>query len=92
MNTREQNEIDELPDKYRPLGAWGYFGYSLLFGLGLIGLICAIVFAFNNDNIARRNYARGCLISSIIVTVITVIIVVACWGLIVALIAQMPPQ
>ena len=27
----ERDEIEKLPYKYRPMSAWGYFGYSLLF-------------------------------------------------------------
>ena len=30
----------ELPSQYRPIGAWGYFGYSLLFSIPLVGFIC----------------------------------------------------
>lgn len=90
MSYQEQDEIEQLPDKYRPLSMWGYFGYGLLFGLGLVGIICAIVCAFNNENIARRNYARATLITYIIVIVITTIIVAACWAMIVALISQLP--
>ena len=50
---------DQLPLQYRPLGAWAYFGYSLLFALPLVGFICLIIFSFNDDNINRRNYARS---------------------------------
>lgn len=49
----------EGPEKYRPLSPWGYFGYSLLFCIPIIGWIFWIVFAFSGKNINRRNYARS---------------------------------
>ena len=58
-NEAEQREIDQLPEKYRPLGMWGYFGYTVLFSIPLIGFICTIVFSFNDASIARRNFARS---------------------------------
>ncbi|MBQ4245186.1 MAG: zinc ribbon domain-containing protein [Clostridia bacterium] len=47
------------PPQFKPLSPWGYLGYSILFMLGPIGLIICIVFAFDNDNINRRNFARS---------------------------------
>lgn len=55
----EKDEIMALPDKYKPLGAWEYFGYTILFSVPLIGIICLIVFALSSDNINRRNFARS---------------------------------
>lgn len=49
----------QIPEEYRPLSAWAYFGYSLLFSIPLIGLICLIIFSFSSSNINRRNYARS---------------------------------
>lgn len=52
MNSAPTNE-------YRPMGAWGYVGYQLLFAIPLIGFILLIVFSFDNSYIARRNFARS---------------------------------
>ena len=81
MNSKEREEIDKLPDKYRPLGAWGYFGYQLLFTIPLVGFICLIVFAFSDSNINRRSFARSYFCVTVIVAVIVVIILVAAGGL-----------
>lgn len=59
MTQYEKEEIGKLPEKYRPLTAWGYFGYSILFSLPLIGFICLIVFSFSSSNINRRSFARS---------------------------------
>lgn len=63
----------ELPPQYRPLGAWAYFWYGVLFSIPLVGFVFLIVFSFNDANINRRNYARsywcGLLIAAIIMAV-----------------------
>ncbi len=71
MNAIEKQEISKLDPRFRPLGAWAYFGYSLLFALPIVGFICLIVFSFNGNNICRRSYARsffcGFLIAAILI-------------------------
>ncbi len=59
MNRYEKDEIRSLPPKYRPMGAWEYFGYSILYAIPLIGFIMLIVFACSGSNIARRSHARS---------------------------------
>ena len=51
--------MNNIPSEYKPISAWGYFGYELLFCLPIIGFIFLLVFAFNNSNINRRNFARS---------------------------------
>lgn len=58
-NEIEQQEMANIPQKYRPLGMWAFFGYTILFSLPIVGLILALVFAFNNNNVCRRNFARS---------------------------------
>ena len=76
MNRHEKAEIEKLPDKYRPMGAWGYFGYGILFVLPLIGFICAIVFSLDGSYIARRSYARAFIIYWILEIILCVLLVV----------------
>ena len=45
--------------RFKPMGAWAYAGYSLLYSLVPFGWIVAIVHAVDNNNITRRNFARG---------------------------------
>ena len=61
-------------ERFRPMSPWGYFGYSLLFSIPLIGLILLIVFSLNNENINRRNYARSFFIGVLIAAVILLIL------------------
>lgn len=75
MNSVEQNEVNSLPEKYRPMTAWAYFGYQLLFSIPLVGLILLLVFAFNGGNINRRNFARSyfCFLVIVVAIVATIL-------------------
>lgn len=51
---------EDLPEKYRPISMWGYFGYGLLFMIPLIGWIILIVFSVGGtQNVNLKNYARS---------------------------------
>lgn len=55
------NEYDafNVPPEFKPLGAWAYFGLTILFSIPILGLLFLIIFAFSDANINRRNYARS---------------------------------
>ncbi len=59
MNGYYEISESSLPEKYRPLGAWAYFGYTLLFSIPIVGFILLIVFSLSDKNINRRNFARS---------------------------------
>ena len=69
---------NNIPSEYRVLSPWAYFGYSILFAIPLIGFILAIVFAFDNSNLNRRNFARsyfcGLLIAVILIVLFLVLV------------------
>ena len=52
------------PKEYKPISAWGYVGYTILFAIPVLGLILLILFSLSGKNINRRNFARHylCLI------------------------------
>ena len=52
-------ELQHLPEAYRPLSPWSYFGLGILYSLPLVGWIFLIVHAICSANINRRNYARS---------------------------------
>ena len=64
-------------DQYRLLSPWAYVGYGILFTLPVIGWILAIVFALNDDNLNRRNFARAywCWVLVAVIAAIVVMIV-----------------
>lgn len=64
-----------IPPEYKPISMWGYVGYSLLFNIPCcIGLILVLVFAFGGtENLNLKNYARGYLLTIVIVLAICII-------------------
>lgn len=49
-----------IPEEYKPISMWGYFGYQLLFAIPCIGFIIMIVFALGGTkNINLKNFARS---------------------------------
>lgn len=71
-----KNYPEGLPNEYRPLSAWAYFGYNLLFSIPLIGFILLIIFSFDSSNINRRNYARS-FFCGLLISLIFIIIMIA---------------
>ncbi|MBR4768038.1 MAG: hypothetical protein IK088_03575 [Lachnospiraceae bacterium] len=52
--------MDQRPTgKYAPLGAWAYFGLTVLFSIPVVGLVFLVIFSINGSNINRRNFARS---------------------------------
>ena len=66
----EQN----LPEKYRPLSPWAYFGYTLLFSIPVIGFIFLIIFSISGANINRRNFARSFWCSLVLALMISLLL------------------
>lgn len=54
------SEENNIPQEYKPIGAWGYVGYQILFALPIVGFIVALVFALGGtENKNLKNYARS---------------------------------
>lgn len=65
---------NNIPESYRPISAWGYFGYNLLFSIPILGFIMLIVFACGGSaNINLRNYARSFFCTFALALIIAVI-------------------
>ena len=48
-----------IPEEYEPIGMWGYFGYTFLFAIPVIGWIFCVYFALAGRNYNLRNFARS---------------------------------
>lgn len=69
------NIPENIPEEYRPISMWGYFGYELLFSIPCVGFILLIVFALGGaKNINLRNFARSYFCYMIIVAVLVLIL------------------
>lgn len=62
-----------IPNEYKPISAWGYFGYNILFSIPIIGFIFLIAFSFDSSNINRRNYARSFFIIYLLIAIVFLI-------------------
>lgn len=67
----------QLPAKYKPMGAWSYFGHSLLFSIPFVGFILLIVFAVGGTgNINKRNFARSYFCGYIILAIVVAVLLI----------------
>jgi hypothetical protein len=70
----KDKKFNSVPKKYRPVSAWGYLGYSILYAIPVIGWIFLLVFAFHPGNLNRRSYARFiwlCILLTIVIAFVT---------------------
>ncbi len=64
VKNQNQNQTtfseNNIPEEYRPISMWGYFGWEILFSIPCVGLILLIVFAFGGTrNKNLRNFASS---------------------------------
>ena len=72
--------VTQLPADLKPLGAWGFFGYGLLFLIPLVGLIFAVVFALGGTSrVCLKNYARAVLLAWLFTLVLAAGVAAALW-------------
>lgn len=69
-----------ITEESRPISAWGYIGYLILFNIPVIGIIMVFIFSFfAKSNVNLKNYARSHLIifvfNAIIITLLVLWIV-----------------
>ena len=83
MTTLEKAEIRRLPERYKPLGAWGYFWYSVLFAIPVIGFIALIVCAVCASNINLRSYARSFFVGFIMVIIAIIVVLLLSYDLLI---------
>lgn len=71
----QSKKSPKIPAGYQPITMWGYFGYQILFGLPIIGLIFLIIFAFfNKDNLNRTNFARSYFCVLVVVLILSCLV------------------
>ena len=73
---REDKKMDNnmIPEEYRPISMWGYFGYEILFSIPIVRFICLIIFAIGAKNVNKKNFARSYFCYTIICFVIFAIV------------------
>ncbi len=70
----EKEDLKNIPEEYRPISMWGYFGYQILFAIPLIGFIILLVFSFGGTkNKNLRNFARSYFCYFILIVILVLI-------------------
>ena len=70
-----------LPEEYRPISMWGYFGYQILSSIPCVGFIALLIFAFGGTkNVNLKNFARSYFCFTIILVVLVVLFTIAFGG------------
>ena len=80
MRKREQAEYDRLDPRYKPISAWGYFGYKLLYSIPVLGWIFLIIFACSGRNFNRRAFARSYFVVLLIAVILCGLVVLVLWA------------
>lgn len=75
-----QSDTVVLPDEYKPISMWGYFGYEILFSIPIVGFIVLIVLSINGKNQNVKNFARSYFCFTIIVLILLAILLVSVAG------------
>ena len=75
-------EVINIPAEYKPISAWGYVGYQLLFSIPCVGFIFLLIYAFGGtSNINLKNFAR----SYFCVLILLIIVFTIVFGILIAL-------
>ena len=69
----EKNFIRTLPAEFRPMRSWGYFGFSLLFMIPIVGLILMIVLAACAPNVNLRRFSRFFLLFTLFILLMSIL-------------------
>ncbi|MBQ7336243.1 MAG: hypothetical protein IJW92_07215 [Clostridia bacterium] len=64
-----------VPNTHKPISAWGYFGYRLLYSIPVIGWIFWLVHAIGAKNRNVRSHARSYLCQFLIALIIIAVVV-----------------
>ena len=70
-----------IPRSFKPISAWGYVGYSILYAIPVLGWIFLFIHAIGAENRNVRSYARSYFCNLLLVAIIAVV----CGGILVAL-------
>ena len=83
MKRIEKDEIQRLPERYRPLGAWKLFWLNVLYSIPILGQVFWIIHCFSGKNINRRCFARHYFITflmGVIISGIAIALLVLVFG------------
>lgn len=72
---------DRIPESYRPLSAWTYFGLQILYAVPVLGWIFLICHAIGSRNINKRSFARSYFCVYILIALVVIALMISGVGL-----------
>ena len=66
--------LEDLPPELKPMCAWAYVGWGILFALPIAGFILVIIFSCVSGNINRKRFARSFLCWWLIIAIVITIL------------------
>ena len=73
--------VQQMPEE---ISMWKYLGMMWVMALPIVGLVLMIIWAFSNEGINRRNYARAVLLNMVIAMALGIFL----WGTMMAIMLQ----
>lgn len=73
--------VQQMPEE---ISMWKYLGMMWVMAIPIVGLVLMIIWAFSNEGINRRNYARAVLLNMVIAIVLSIFL----WGTMMAIMLQ----
>lgn len=61
VNVPQQKPMtkEDLPDQFRVLSPWAYFGLQILYSIPIVGFVFLLIHTFSAGNLNRRSFARS---------------------------------
>lgn len=72
-----QRSFNVIPASHKPIRAWGYVGYSILFSIPVIGWLIWLFKALGAKNKNVKNYARSYFCWVVLTLIVAVIVALA---------------
>ena len=76
-NQNTQRSFNVIPASHKPIRAWGYVGYHILFSIPVIGWLIWLIKAIGAKNKNVRSYARSYLCWVVLGLIIAVVVALA---------------
>lgn len=66
----------QIPVEYKPITAWGYVGYHILYQIPVVGFILMLINAFgSNTNVHLKNFSRSYLLIYAIALILGLVVI-----------------
>ena len=81
------------PERYRPMSGWGFYWWSVLYSIPIIGFIFLLINACDGSNLCRRSHARSyfCRVFMILIALVGIGLILYYAGTLPAVLDKIKP-